>query len=317
MAMKSPSVKLQNPVGIARIALRNLADAAIPPTPENYAKAYRRAAGIADSAADERETDELVIESAEMLSGVFETIGQTTKGLTVGIERFDSDLKSVFEELDRLDYQGVRRVIEGLTASGLAMQKTIDASRLELDDTRNRLDQVSAELERVRTQAGVDALTGAVNRRAMEEIIGREIARARRTATALALAILDIDHFKNVNDAHGHDVGDRALVHLAQTAKSGLRETDVVCRYGGEEFVLVLPGSTVQGALFVVDRLRVMIEKTPMLVPSGKLQIRFSAGVAELCPDENWEMLLKRADKALYAAKRAGRNRVFCAPAAA
>jgi len=90
----------------------------------------------------------------------------------------------------------------------------------------------------------------------------------------------------------------------------------VVCRFGGEEFVVVRPGSGIDGALFVVDRLRVMVEKTPLLISSGKLQIRFSAGVAELSGEEEKEKLLKRADEALYAAKRPGRNRVHVAQAA-
>lgn len=128
--------------------------------------------------------------------------------------------------------------------------------------------------------------------------------------------MLDLDHFKKVNDEHGHGVGDRALVHLATVAKSGIRETDVVCRYGGEEFVVVFPGAGADGAQFVVDRMRGMFEKTPLIAGALKLQVRFSAGVAELSGADTRDTLLKRADDALYGAKRAGRNRVMVAGAA-
>ena len=116
-----------------------------------------------------------------------------------------------------------------------------------------------------------------------------------------------------MNDDHGHAVGDKALVHVAFVVKSGIRETDVICRYGGEEFVVVLPGTATPGASFVIDRLRVMMEKTPLVLEKDKVTIRFSAGVAELQPGETLDGLLERADQALYEAKRTGRNRVVVA----
>ena len=99
-------------------------------------------------------------------------------------------------------------------------------------------------------------------------------------------------------------------MHVAFVAKSGLRETDAICRYGGEEFIILLPGAGADGAYFVIDRLRKMVEKTPCVFGGEKITLRFSAGVAELQAEENAERLLERADRALYQAKRAGRNRV-------
>ena len=306
----------QNPVVIARFALTNLARNALPPTPENYTREYRRAAGQPDSGEAESHADELAAESANMLLRLVETVGETTTGLAVGIERFDGDLKTLFGEVDQVGPEGVRGLLEGLIASGVAVQRTVESSRSELDATRTRLDQVTAELERSRAQARIDPLTGAVNRRGMEEIVSREIARARRNKTPVSVAILDIDHFKRINDQHGHDIGDKALIHLVATAKSRLRETDVLCRYGGEEFVIILPDTGVQRAFFVIDRLRMTIEETPLKLDSGDLQICFSAGVAELSADDDQVTIVKRADAALYAAKHAGRNRVLVARAA-
>jgi diguanylate cyclase len=307
---------LQNPVVIARLALTKLARTAIPPTPENYAKEYKRAAGLPDDAFDDAHSELRASEGAETLLSLVETIGLTTTGLTAGIERFDGDLKTMFDEVDQRDPEGVRDLIKGLSASRLALQKTVETSRLELDTTRKRLDQVTAELERSRALARIDPLTGSANRRGMEEIVEREISRARRCKTPLCLAILDIDHFKRVNDEHGHDTGDRALIHLVTVIKSGLRDTDQVCRYGGEEFAVVLPDSRMQGALFVVERLRVMIETAHLPIASGTLQICFSAGIAEFAGNDNRDSVLKRADEALFAAKCAGRNRVFVERAA-
>ena len=317
MTTKAASAAPRNPVLIARLALTKLAEASLAPTPENYASEYRRAAGLPDCAPDERHGEVAMAESAALLMSIAQTIGQTTSGLAVGMERFDDDLKSMDGEVDQLDPGALRSLIEGLTRSKLALRKTVEASRAELEATREHLNAVTAELEQSRTQARLDTLTGFVNRRGMDEIVVREIARARRTLSPLSLAILDLDHFKRVNDEHGHEVGDQALVHLAALAKAGLRESDVICRFGGEEFVIILPETGVQGALFVIDRLRVMLEKTPLPIEGGKLQLRFSAGVAELAAAENRDRLLKRADAALYAAKRAGRNRVRVAPEAA
>jgi len=232
-------------------------------------------------------------------------------GLSNGIERFGGDLKTLVGSADNSSPEGVRVLVEQLTALALALQKNVEDSRHELDTTRKSLDQVTAELESSRAQARIDPLTGSVNRRGMEEIVGREISRARRAKTPFSLAILDVDHFKRVNDEYGHETGDKALIHLVTVIKAGLRDTDVVCRYGGEEFAVVLPGSGLQGALFAVDRLRAMVEKARLPITSGVLQICFSAGVAELTENEDRDTLLKRADKALYAAKRAGRNRVY------
>jgi diguanylate cyclase len=301
------------PVEVARQALKRIAESGLAPTPANYAREYRRAAGLPIEEPEGPVSDQPSREAAEMLRGIIEMIGQTADGLSVGIDRFGGDLQTMFGDVDRLDADGVRGLLEGLTVSGLALQKAVEASRSELETTRKRLDQVSAELEKSRAQARTDPLTGFTNRRGMEEIVEREVARAHRTGAAFSLAILDIDHFERVNDEYGHDMGDAALVHLAAVAKSGLRDTDVVCRYGGEEFVVVLPSSAAEGAMFVVDRLRVMVEKTPVMTPKGKLQIRFSAGVAELAAGETCTALLQRADKALYEAKRAGRNRVLVA----
>ena len=177
-----------------------------------------------------------------------------------------------------LSQQAFDFLLQTFTRSTSSLQKTVETSRQELREIRWQLDQANGELKRVQELARTDPLTGLANRRALNEIIVRDIARAHRTRDTYSVAILDIDHFKKVNDRYGHAAGDQALLHVAFVAKSGLRETDAICRYGGEEFIVLLPGAGAEGGRFVVDRLRMMLEKTPLVFNGDKITLRFSAG---------------------------------------
>ncbi|MFI7602273.1 diguanylate cyclase [Actinoplanes sp. NPDC049681] len=154
----------------------------------------------------------------------------------------------------------------------------------------------------LRRAARQDPLTGLPNRRAWDEALPAAMRRAARDGTALALAILDLDHFKRFNDTHGHQAGDRLLREAAATWAAHLRTVDLVARYGGEEFVVLLPGATLAEAAQSLDRLRTVC-------PMGST---FSAGVATWDGTEDGDELVARADRALYRAKQAGRNRVEC-----
>lgn len=170
--------------------------------------------------------------------------------------------------------------------------------------------QTRKELEdRLRSMAMSDALTGVPNRRQILGIAGMEISRARRYGRPMSLLLLDIDHFKTINDVHGHAVGDEALVHLASVGSGALRESDTLGRTGGEEFVVVLPETPAEGALVVADRLRQIIATTPAPTASGPLTMTLSIGVAEVSRGESIDAVMQRADQAMYAAKESGRNR--------
>jgi diguanylate cyclase len=129
----------------------------------------------------------------------------------------------------------------------------------------------------------------------------------------MSLALLDIDDFKVLNDTHGHMAGDNALVHLAKVIRSTVRPTDVVCRYGGEEFVILLPGTGLQDSIVVVSRLQRELTKRFFLHDNQRLLLTFSAGVAERRGGETREQTIGRADAAMYQAKRSGKNRVLVA----
>lgn len=157
-----------------------------------------------------------------------------------------------------------------------------------------------------------DGLTGAANRGAMDQALRREIARARRTGAPLALLLIDVDHFKQVNDAHGHAAGDAVLVELVRRLKQRLRVHDELARWGGEEFVVLLPETGAEGAQTVAEDLRSTVENQPFPGALCALAVTISIGAAVLGEgDGDGTALLWRADQGLYAAKKEGRNRVI------
>ncbi len=176
------------------------------------------------------------------------------------------------------------------------------------DRAWRRLQRAAFQLEK---QAHTDALTGLANRRHFFEKAEAELQRARRYDAPLALLMLDIDHFKDVNDAHGHRAGDRVLQALARTCREVLRSVDVVGRVGGEEFAILLPETPVADAADVAGRLRAAVAATRIGREEGvPLSVTVSIGVAALEPGVNLDTLMSRADTALYDAKHQGRDRV-------
>jgi diguanylate cyclase (GGDEF)-like protein/PAS domain S-box-containing protein len=165
------------------------------------------------------------------------------------------------------------------------------------------------ELERLRAeltdQAIRDGLTGVYNRRHLTSVLQEQADRGR-----LAVVMLDVDHFKSINDTYGHAVGDQVLIRLARELTAVVGDTGTVARYGGEEFAVILPDSGAHAATELAERLRHCCDQVAVVTPRGPLRATFSAGVAELVPGSGIEDLLRRADRALYAAKEQGRNRV-------
>lgn len=157
-----------------------------------------------------------------------------------------------------------------------------------------------------------DVLTGALTRRAMEELAEDELARSRRHSLPLSLLLLDIDHFKLVNDQYGHAAGDAALRQFAAAVRRCLRREDTFSRLGGEEFCALLPNTTVTGATQLAERIRQAVANLAVEAGGHRLSLKVSIGVASLGDHAgNWEDLVNQADRAMYAAKRGGRNRVI------
>ncbi len=160
-------------------------------------------------------------------------------------------------------------------------------------------------------RAGNDALTGLPGRAALQQRLVAEHALHARSGRPCALAVVDLDHFKQINDRHGHLVGDRVLAEFARLLRASLRPYDGVYRYGGEEFVLILPGADAAQAARVIDRIRARLSAAPLAAGEAlALPVQFSAGVAELQAAQPVVQSLRNADAALYQAKREGRNQV-------
>lgn len=209
----------------------------------------------------------------------------------------------IFEELD--DY---RARLEALVAERTAELK---AAGLERERLLEQLQQNAQLLER---QSREDALIGLANRRHFDERIAAEIETAHRNGTSLSLALVDLDHFKQVNDSAGHAVGDIVLMRIAALLRSCCPPGGLAARIGGEEFALLLPGLGADGATALLEAVRQGTVSMPLDDLPLSTALRFSAGVACCQPDDDRDSLLRRADRWLYTAKRAGRDRIVCEP---
>jgi diguanylate cyclase (GGDEF)-like protein len=168
------------------------------------------------------------------------------------------------------------------------------------------------KINSIKDMAIYDKLTNVHNRRYFDEKLRTETQKSLSSHTPLSLVIVDIDHFKKVNDTYGHHAGDSVLSKVASLLKNSVRKDDTVARYGGEEFVLILPGAKLEVTSMIAERIRRLVETTPFEIESGQIQITISMGISNLPAHRarSEEELVKMADQALYNAKREGRNRV-------
>jgi len=216
--------------------------------------------------------------------------------------------------------EGRRPLVEAMNSGADGyIQKPVDVDELEawlvagqrIVELQDGLLKAHAELERRATH---DALTGVRNRGSLMEILGRELRRSIRTKSATGIVLLDVDHFKAVNDTHGHPVGDEVLVEFAARCARAVRDYDVVGRYGGEEFLLILPGGTLPDAASVGGRLLDAIARRPFVTSVGEIHITASGGAASTGQGYlDVDAMITAADTALYEAKRAGRARLHVA----
>jgi diguanylate cyclase (GGDEF)-like protein len=220
-----------------------------------------------------------------------------------------NDPPAIYEMRVRTIGEAPRQIGRLVQLRDVTEQQRMQARIVQTLAERNaQLSRVASLQHELRDQAQRDPLTGLHNRRALVERFAEELAHHRATAQPLALAVLDIDHFKRINDSHGHAAGDRVLCSLAREMCDALRASDTVYRTGGEEFALLLPGADAGNALRRVDALRERVAAAELGV--GGQPVTFSAGVAAVGPGlETLDALLQAADRALYAAKASGRNR--------
>lgn len=252
-----------------------------------------------------------------MLAGFVEHL----TGFTESTGDYHAKIETCAERISTAnDISELTDVIDQVMRETHAIQTRVEHSRNEMQEMKSRVEDADREISRlqqalVQTSEMVrqDHLTGALNRKGMQETLDRELSRSRRRNSPLCVALLDIDNFKRLNDTYGHQTGDDALVHLANVVCGTLRPHDTLARYGGEEFLIMLPDTGLHDAVTALARLQRDLTKKFFLHNNEKLLITFSAGVAQFKDDEARDDAIGRVDAAMYQAKRSGKNRVVAA----
>jgi diguanylate cyclase len=255
--------------------------------------------------------------SAEMLSKLIDQAQTGLNNIAGLAKQSGADAKAYGQALESsvADLKGgsPEQTVATLVSLTQSMIEKTRAAEQQLRDAGKQMNQLRGSLAEARRLAESDQLTGLANRRAFEGRLRQAVATARDSGRPLSLAFCDIDHFKKINDTHGHDVGDRILKFVAQRLASVSGNNCFVARHGGEEFVMLFEGLSAEEAARMVDDVRADMEDRRLVAkqsgePIGK--VSFSAGVATLADNDNGRGMLRAADQALYKAKREGRNRV-------
>ena len=241
-----------------------------------------------------------------------EEFSQTTKTARTATNDFNSALETHVGELEQVSKAGM--VISELAAIAKVMLQRTREIEQKMSRSEMQTRALQSNLEEARRKAELDHLTGLPNRRAFENALEQEIAAARAAEEPLCVAFCDIDHFKRINDGHGHEAGDRVLKEVAQTLAQIADDHCHVSRHGGEEFAILFRGRTVDEACQKLDAMREAMAERRLVnretqVPFGS--ITFSAGIADIFAYGNYRAALRAADDALYAAKNNGRNKVL------
>ncbi len=268
----------------------------------------------------DRKRDEIVKLQEALAKSVTEAIAQNREFgalLRIELEALQqAESAQEIENLREILIGGIEELIQGQALLDSRLHKTGDYLKLIKADS----ERLREELSKVRLLSMTDEFTGLPNRRAFLRKLQDEIGRAQRYGTPLALALLDLDEFKGINDLHGHAAGDEVLRSYAREVLTVLRHHDMVARYGGEEFAVLLPSTAQEGALAALAKVRQRALEVACKHEGKSLRLpSFSAGLAMYAPGESASDLISRADKALYRAKNLGRNRIELAvpPAAA
>jgi len=261
------------------------------------------------------------VQAQEEMRQMLATFIERLASISVSTGAFHTQLETSARLIEQAhSIEEIAPVLKEMVGATRTMAQDSQSTRDELQGMKQRAEATEAEiaklhqeLDRVSAQARHDPLTGALNRQGLDEAVKREVSKVKRHDSPLAVALLDIDNFKKLNDSLGHATGDAALTHLATVTREVMRPQDTLARYGGEEFVILMPDTQLSQGVEAMVRLQRELTKRFFLAGAEKVLITFSAGVAQLGADETGPEAIKRADQAMYLAKRAGKNRVLAA----
>lgn len=234
----------------------------------------------------------------------------------VDVSKFGAILSETTQCLTSIDdAREVRKVVEGIVTETQTMLQVNRQYEGKLKHTTEEIELLRKELSKVRQEASQDTLTGLANRKTFDETLADSITRLSRDLENVCLLMIDIDHFKNINDIHGHIIGDQVIRFVANTLKESVKGRDLIARYGGEEFAIILKNTPLGGAITLAEQIRHMVESS-QLKQRGTGEpvnsVTISIGVESARSSDSAESLIVRADKALYHSKRTGRNKVTC-----
>ncbi|WP_174875257.1 GGDEF domain-containing protein [Vogesella oryzae] len=260
-------------------------------------------------------------EATNSLRALLDTFLGKLSLMSSGTGQFQQQLHKHSERIRTAqDGEALGQIMQELLQDTASMQNNLQSSQQELQDAKqevesaqSRIRELEQALEAASAKIKEDQLTGAYNRRGLEEHFTREISRAERSGQPLSVALLDVDNFKQVNDSFGHLTGDNVLKYLVDMIRHCVRASDIVGRFGGEEFIVLLPDTAAAEAVELMQRLQRELTKNFFLTGNEKLVVTFSAGVAEWHRGEQDVNVIERADRVMYQAKLAGKNRTLSA----
>lgn len=243
---------------------------------------------------------------AEQVIKMLRGITDFTQGIAGDVSQHRERMKTLVGQLSEVEEakpeDSTKDLLSEIAITNEALQVRLDQAELELK-------QQSQELAGYMSEARTDSLTDLPNRRAFDDDLAARFAQWRRYGTPISVLMIDIDHFKQFNDTYGHLAGDAVLGEVARVLRESMRRSDVVTRFGGEEFAIILPNTTVNDACIAAANMLRVLRETTLRYERKDLHVTVSCGVAQACTGDTSVSLIKRADEALYASKRNGRDR--------
>lgn len=252
-----------------------------------------------DDAESKRDADRTLMASSRLVD-----LAHT---MASDVDSHTSKIKSISADLEEVDRHSLSA--STLIANALDRILVMNAElHVRLESAEKQIEAQAAEIRVHESEARTDSLTGLANRRAFDDELKRRLSEWERRKTPFCLLLTDIDHFKRFNDLHGHQVGDEVLRRVAKTLTAQSREMDVPCRYGGEEFAIILPATNMSEACVVAERVRKAVDQSTIPCDGQSLTVTASIGLAMAAENDNAFSLIRRADEALYKSKESGRN---------